>query len=285
MSVFPLQWEIVQTVINGSQLYTYSICNVANDGDQDNWLRTTYIQRRPDVSRVSVELQFVVRDCGTFDGNLPSCRETFGLYLAESDVDVGTSFRKANFRKVATVAPDEVTADRAGGKAALRVNVETKTVGPLSRRGFYLAFQDSGACVALTSVRVFYTICPATVQGQAAFPEKVAGTGALAEVEGTCVENAVMADQAPSPRMYCTSEGDWVVPVGECQCRAGYQAVGDSCKGKINCAQTESHFSFIFFTPYSLTNYFLITKNKQKVSRRWSGSCLGIQFFCVKLGT
>ena len=117
----------MQTVINSSLFYTYSVCNVANDGDQDNWLRTTFIQRRPDVSRVSVELQFVVRDCGTFDGNLPSCRETFGLYLAESDVDVGTSFRKANFRKVATVAPDEVTANKGGGKATLRVNVETKT--------------------------------------------------------------------------------------------------------------------------------------------------------------
>ncbi|KAG5274306.1 hypothetical protein AALO_G00134630 [Alosa alosa] len=222
-------WEIVQTVINGSLLYTYSVCNVANEGDQDNWLRTTFIQRRPDVSRISVELQFIVRDCGTFDGNLPSCRETFGLYLAESDVDVGTSFRKANFRKVATVAPDEVTADRGGGKAALRVNVETKTVGPLSHRGFYLAFQDSGACIALVSVRVFYTICPATTKGLAAFPEKVAGTTALAVVEGTCVENAVLAAQAPSPRMYCTSEGDWVVPVGQCQCRAGYQPVGDSC--------------------------------------------------------
>ncbi|KAL2091476.1 hypothetical protein ACEWY4_013739 [Coilia grayii] len=220
-------WEIVQTVINGSLLYTYSVCNVANDGDQDNWLRTTFIQRPPDVSRVSVEMHFVVRDCGTFDGNLPSCRETFGLYLAESDVDVGTSFRKSNFRKVATVAPDEVTANQRGGKVALRVNVETKTVGPLSRRGFYLAFQDSGACVALVSVRVHYTICPATTRGLAAFPEKVA-VGALTQVEGTCVDNAVMATQAPS--MYCTSEGEWMLPAGQCQCRAGYQAVGDSCK-------------------------------------------------------
>lgn len=220
----------MQTVINGSLLYTYSVCNVANDGDQDNWLRTTFIQRPPDVQRVSVEMQFVVRDCGTFDGSLPSCRETFGLYLYESDVDVGTSFRKANFRKVATVAPDEVTANQRGGKVALRVNIETKTVGPLSRRGFYLAFQDSGACVALVSVRVHYTICPATTRGLAAFPEKVA-LGALTQVEGACVENAVMGAQAPA--MYCTSEGEWMLPAGQCQCRAGYQAAEDSCEGEI----------------------------------------------------
>ncbi|XP_051561850.1 ephrin type-A receptor 2a isoform X3 [Myxocyprinus asiaticus] len=221
-------WEIVQTVVNGSLLYTYSVCNVASDTEQDNWLRTTFIQRRPDVSRISVELRFVVRDCNTFGGYSPSCRETFGLYLAETDTDVGTNFRKSQFRKVATVAPDEVTADHGGGRADLRVNIETRSIGPLSRRGFYLAFQDLGGCVALLGLRVFYTTCPATMRSLAAFPEQVA-SGALVEVEGTCVKDAVVVGEA-APRMYCTAEGEWVVPVGQCLCRAGYQAVGETCK-------------------------------------------------------
>ncbi|XP_051997459.1 ephrin type-A receptor 2-like [Xyrauchen texanus] len=221
-------WEIVQTVVNGSLFYTYSVCNVASDTEQDNWLRTTFIQRRPDVSRVSVELRFVVRDCNTFGGSSPSCRETFGLYLAETDTDVGTNFRKSQFRKVATVAPDEVTANRGGGRADLRVNIETRSIGPLSRRGFYLAFQDLGGCVALLGLRVFYTTCPATMRSLAAFPEQVAA-GALAEVDGTCVKDAVVVGEV-APRMYCTAEGEWVVPVGQCLCRAGYHAVGEICK-------------------------------------------------------
>uniref|UniRef100_A0A673G6M0 receptor protein-tyrosine kinase n=1 Tax=Sinocyclocheilus rhinocerous TaxID=307959 RepID=A0A673G6M0_9TELE len=223
-------WEVVQTVVNGSLLYTYSVCNVASDTEQDNWLRTTFIQRRPDVSRVSVELRFIVRDCNSFGGSSPSCRETFGLYLSETDTDIGTNFRKSQFRKTATVAPDEVTANRGGGRADLRVNIETKSIGPLSRRGFYLAFQDLGGCVALLGLRVFYTTCPATMRSLAAFPEQVA-SGALAEVEGTCVKDAVVVGEG-APRMYCTAEGEWVVPVGQCLCRAGYQAVGDACKGE-----------------------------------------------------
>uniref|UniRef100_A0A673GFD3 receptor protein-tyrosine kinase n=1 Tax=Sinocyclocheilus rhinocerous TaxID=307959 RepID=A0A673GFD3_9TELE len=222
------EWEVVQTVVNGSLLYTYSVCNVASDTEQDNWLRTTFIQRRPDVSRVSVELRFIVRDCNSFGGSSPSCRETFGLYLSETDTDIGTNFRKSQFRKTATVAPDEVTANRGGGRADLRVNIETKSIGPLSRRGFYLAFQDLGGCVALLGLRVFYTTCPATMRSLAAFPEQVA-SGALAEVEGTCVKDAVVVGEG-APRMYCTAEGEWVVPVGQCLCRAGYQAVGDACK-------------------------------------------------------
>ncbi|XP_037303997.2 ephrin type-A receptor 2a [Pungitius pungitius] len=212
-------WEIVQTVVNGSLFYTYSVCSV-DSSEQDNWLRTTFIQRRPGSARVSVELRFIVRDCNTFDGASVACKETFNLFISEADADVGTNFRKGHFRKVATIAPDEVTRGRVP-----KVNTETRAVGPLSSKGFYLAFQDMGACVALLSVRVYYKTCPSTVQSLAAFPETVAD--ALTEVEGACVDHAV--SQA-TPRIYCTAEGEWVVPVGQCQCLAGYEAAGDSCQ-------------------------------------------------------
>ncbi|XP_034022211.1 ephrin type-A receptor 2a isoform X2 [Thalassophryne amazonica] len=212
-------WEIVQTVVNGSLFYTYSVCNI-DSTEQDNWLRTTFIQRRPGTTRVSVELRFVVRDCNTFGDSSLSCKETFNLFISEADADVGTTFRKGQFRKVATIAPDEITKDR-----ELKVNTETKTVGPLSQKGFYLAFQDMGACVALLSVRVYYKTCPSTVQSLAAFPETVAD--ALKEVTGSCVENAFSQS---TPRIYCTAEGEWVVPVGQCQCLAGYETTGESCQ-------------------------------------------------------
>uniref|UniRef100_M4AU63 receptor protein-tyrosine kinase n=1 Tax=Xiphophorus maculatus TaxID=8083 RepID=M4AU63_XIPMA len=212
-------WEIVQTVVNSSLLYTYSVCNV-DSADQDNWVRTTFIQRRPESSRVSVELQFIVRDCNTFGGASVTCKETFNLFISEADADVGTSFRKGQFRKVATIAPDEVTRGRVP-----KVNTETRTVVPLSKKGFYLAFQDMGACVALLSVRVYYKTCPSTVQSLAAFPETVAD--ALREVEGVCVKNAV---SQTTPRIYCTAEGKWVVPVVQCQCLPGYEATENSCQ-------------------------------------------------------
>uniref|UniRef100_A0A8C6VRT8 Ephrin type-A receptor 1 n=1 Tax=Nothobranchius furzeri TaxID=105023 RepID=A0A8C6VRT8_NOTFU len=212
-------WEIVQTVVNGSLFYTYSVCSI-DTTEQDNWLRTTFIQGPPGTSRVSVELRFVVRDCNTFDGSSVTCKETFNLFLSEADADVGTNFRKGQFRKVATIAPDEVTRGR-----VLKINTETRTVGTLSRKGFYLAFQDVGACVALLSVRVYYKTCPSTVQSLAAFPETVAD--ALKVVDGACVKNAI--SQA-TPRIYCSAEGEWVVPVGQCQCLPGYETTKDSCK-------------------------------------------------------
>ncbi|CAL9704860.1 unnamed protein product [Knipowitschia caucasica] len=212
-------WEIVQTVVNGSLLYTYSVCNIEST-EQDNWLRTTFIQRRPGTTRVSVELRFVVRDCNTFGGASVSCKETFNLFISEADADVGTNLRKGQFRKVATIAPDEITRGK-----VLKVNTETRTIGPLSSKGFYLAFQDMGACVALLSVRVYYKTCPSTVRSLAQFPETVADS--LREVEGSCVEKAV---STATPKIYCTTEGEWVVPVGQCQCLPGYETTGDSCQ-------------------------------------------------------
>uniref|UniRef100_A0A3Q3XH34 receptor protein-tyrosine kinase n=1 Tax=Mola mola TaxID=94237 RepID=A0A3Q3XH34_MOLML len=220
-----LTWPLDQgdKTLNGSQLYTYSVCNVG-EREQDNWLRTTFIQRRPSASRVFVELKFIVRDCNSFDGTSLTCKETFNLFTSESDADVGTTFRKGQFKKVDTIAPDEITS-----KNEMHINTETRVVENLSRKGFYLAFQDIGACIALLSVRVYYKTCSATVQSLASFPETVAGSEnqALREVSGQCVENA---DSEELPRIYCTVDGEWVVPVGQCQCKPGYEEVNDSCQ-------------------------------------------------------
>uniref|UniRef100_A0A3B3WRF9 receptor protein-tyrosine kinase n=3 Tax=Poecilia TaxID=8080 RepID=A0A3B3WRF9_9TELE len=216
-------WEVTQRTLNGSQFYTYSICNV-EEREQDNWLRTTFIQRRPSVSQVFVELQFIVRDCNSFDGASLTCKETFNLYSSDADADVGTAFRKGQFRKVATIAPDEITK-----KNDMRINTETKVVQSLSQKGFYLAFQDIGACIALLSVRVYYKACPATTKSLASFPETVAGglNQQLKKVSGKCVDNAYSEDL---PHIYCTAEGEWVVPVGQCQCDAGFEEVEDACQ-------------------------------------------------------
>ncbi|XP_061592653.1 ephrin type-A receptor 2 [Cololabis saira] len=216
-------WEVVQRTLNGSQFYSYSVCNIG-EREQDNWLRTTFIQRRSSASRVFVELQFIVRDCNSFDGASLTCKETFNLYTSESDADVGMTFRKGQFKKVSTIAPDEITS-----KNKMRINTETRVVENLSRNGFYLAFQDIGACVALLSVRVYYKTCPETIKSLASFPETVAGgeNQALQEVSGKCVENAISEEL---PRIYCTADGEWVVPVGQCQCKPGYEEAEDSCQ-------------------------------------------------------
>nr|XP_020141087.1 ephrin type-A receptor 2 [Microcebus murinus] len=223
-------WDLMQNIMNDMPIYMYTVCNVVS-GDQDNWLRTNWVYRG-EAERIFIELKFTVRDCNSFPGGASSCKETFNLYYAESDVDYGTNFQKRQFTKIDTIAPDEITVSGDFEARHVKLNVEERSVGPLTRKGFYLAFQDIGACVALLSVRVYYKKCPELLQGLAHFPETIAGSDApsLATVAGTCVDHAVVPPGGEEPRMHCAVDGEWLVPIGQCLCQAGYEKVEDACQ-------------------------------------------------------
>ncbi|KAL8198240.1 UNVERIFIED_CONTAM: Ephrin type-A receptor 2 [Gekko kuhli] len=218
-------WDLLQNVMNETLIYIYSVCNVM-EGDQDNWLRTNYIYRG-EAERIFIELHFTVRDCNSFPSGTGACKETFNLYYAESDVDYGTNFQKRQFRKIDTIAPDEITVREDFAARNVKINVEVRSVGPLTGKGFYVAFQDIGACVALLSVRIYYKKCPSVLHNMAQFPETIAGADsqALARVRGACVPDAVAGEE---PTMHCSSDGEWLVPIGACLCRQGHEKEGDS---------------------------------------------------------
>lgn len=113
----------------------------------------------------------------------------------------------------------------------MKLNTEIRDVKVTARKGFYLGFQDVGACIALVSVRVFYKTCPLTVRNLATFPDTVTGadTSSLVEVRGSCVNQS---EEREEPKMYCGADGEWLVPIGGCLCKPGYEEQGSSCKGR-----------------------------------------------------
>lgn len=118
----------------------------------------------------------------------------------------------------------------------MKLNTEVRDVRVTTRKGFYLAFQDVGACIALVSVRVFYKTCPLTVRNLATFPDTITGadTSSLVEVRGSCVNQS---EEREEPKMYCGADGEWLVPIGGCLCNPGYQEKSGTCKGKWRCGQ------------------------------------------------
>ncbi|XP_030393305.1 ephrin type-A receptor 8 isoform X2 [Gopherus evgoodei] len=209
-----------------SPIHTYQVCNVMTP-NQNNWLRSNWVQR-DGARRVYAEVKFTLRDCNSMPGVLGTCKETFNLYYLESDRDLGTSTRESQFVKIDTIAADESFTGVDLGVRRLKLNTEVRGVGPLSKRGFYLAFQDIGACIAIVSIRVYYKKCPARVRNLASFSEVVTGadSSSLVEVRGECVRHSQERD---TPKMYCSAEGEWLVPIGKCVCSAGYQEQRDSC--------------------------------------------------------
>uniref|UniRef100_F7AP69 Ephrin type-A receptor 10 n=1 Tax=Ornithorhynchus anatinus TaxID=9258 RepID=F7AP69_ORNAN len=205
------------------------VCNVL-EPNQNNWLQTGWIGRRRG-QRIFIELKFTLRDCNSIPGVAGTCKETFNLYYAEAEADLGPGLREGRHRKVDTIAADESFTQGDLGERKMKLNTEVREIGPLTRGGFHLGFQDVGACVALVSVRVYYKRCPATVRNLAAFPDTVAEAAyaTLVEVLGTCVAHA-QGDPDSPPRMHCSAEGEWLVPVGRCGCRAGFQEQEDVCE-------------------------------------------------------
>ncbi|KAK2856659.1 hypothetical protein Q5P01_005394 [Channa striata] len=226
----PNGWEEISGLDeNYTPIRTYQVCQVM-EPNQNNWLRTNWIGKG-DAQRIFVELKFTLRDCNSLPGVVGTCKETFNLYYQETDSEVGRSLRENQYVKIDTIAADESFTQGDLGERKMKLNTEVRIIGPLSRRGFYLAFQDVGACIALVSVKVYYKKCWSIIENLATFPDTVTGSefSSLVEVEGMCVSDAE-EEADNSPKMHCSAEGEWLVPIGKCICKAGFHQKGDACE-------------------------------------------------------
>ncbi|KAF6736208.1 Ephrin type-B receptor 2 [Oryzias melastigma] len=128
---------------NMNTIRTYQVCNVF-DSNQNNWVRTKYIRRRG-AQRIHVEMKFSVRDCSSIPNVPGSCKETFNLYYYESDSDTANRnsppWMENPWIKVDTIAADESFSQVDLGGRVMKINTEVRSFGPVSKNGFYLAFQ------------------------------------------------------------------------------------------------------------------------------------------------
>uniref|UniRef100_A0A8C8A4A1 receptor protein-tyrosine kinase n=1 Tax=Oryzias sinensis TaxID=183150 RepID=A0A8C8A4A1_9TELE len=215
---FLLKWEEIGEVDEDyAPIHTYQVCRVMEQ-NQNNWLYTNWILTEG-AQRVYIELKFTLRDCNSLPGGVGTCKETFNMVLKEN-----------RYIKVDTIAADESFTELDLGDRVMKLNTEVRDLGPLTHKGFYLAFQDLGACIALVSVRVFYKRCPFLVKSLAEFPDTIPGSEAsqLVEVVGHCVNNSLPLYEPP--RMHCSTEGEWLVPIGKCVCKPGYEEISGACQ-------------------------------------------------------
>ncbi|XP_032853624.2 ephrin type-A receptor 5 isoform X8 [Tyto alba] len=221
-------WEEIGEVDeNYAPIHTYQVCKVMEQ-NQNNWLLTSWISNEG-ASRIFIELKFTLRDCNSLPGGLGTCKETFNMYYFESDDEDGRNIKENQYIKIDTIAADESFTELDLGDRVMKLNTEVRDVGPLTKKGFYLAFQDVGACIALVSVRVYYKKCPSVIRNLARFPDTITGADSsqLLEVSGICIDHSV-TDEAP--KMHCSAEGEWLVPIGKCLCKAGYEEKNNTCQ-------------------------------------------------------
>uniref|UniRef100_A0A663M4R5 receptor protein-tyrosine kinase n=1 Tax=Athene cunicularia TaxID=194338 RepID=A0A663M4R5_ATHCN len=222
-------WNEVSVLDDKKRLIrTFQVCNVAEPG-QNNWLRTHFIERHG-AHRIHVRVRFSMRDCSSMRTVASSCKETFTLYHHQSEADTASQelpeWHEGPWNKVDTIAADESFSQVDSTGKLVKMNVKVRSFGPLTKHGFYLAFQDSGACMSLVAVQVYFYKCPAVIKGFASFPETFAGgeRTSLVESSGTCVPNAEETSMIGSPgvRLHCNGEGEWMVAIRRCTCKAGF---------------------------------------------------------------
>uniref|UniRef100_H2ZQU1 receptor protein-tyrosine kinase n=1 Tax=Ciona savignyi TaxID=51511 RepID=H2ZQU1_CIOSA len=211
---------------NQNERRMHYVCQITQ-ANQNNWLRTEYI-KVDGARRIYIEVRFTIRSCEDVP-NVATCKETFNLYYYETDRDEATTtfppWREGAYIKVGTLV-DTIAADqRFGPGSDKEVNFEKRNIGPISKNGIYLAFRDdTGACVAIMHVKVYYKYCGETLMNLASFSRTVSGPQitSLVEARGSCVRNAV-AVNGRYPSLHCDGEGNWTVPTGTCVCTAGYE--------------------------------------------------------------
>ncbi|KAK6478521.1 ephrin type-A receptor 3-like [Huso huso] len=220
-------WEEISVMDErNTPMRTYQVCNVM-EANQNNWLRTSWIPR-DGAQRVYIEIKFTLRDCNSLPGVPGTCKETFNMYFYESNNSNLWFIKESQYVKIDTIAADESFTQVDVGDRVMKLNTEVRDISLLSKKGFYLAFQDVGACIALVSVRVFYKKCPLTVRNLAQFPDTVTGgDSALVEVRGSCVNSS---EEFDTPKMYCSADGGWLVPIGRCVCKPGFEERKDICQ-------------------------------------------------------
>lgn len=221
------QWEELSGLDEEQHsVRTYEVCDMKRPGGQAHWLRTGWVPRRGAV-HVYATIRFTMMECLSLPRASRSCKETFTVFYYESEADTATAHTPAwmenPYIKVDTVAAEHLTRKRPGAEATGKVNIKTLRLGPLSKAGFYLAFQDQGACMALLSLHLFYKKCSRLVTNLTYFPETVPRE-LVVPVAGSCVANAVPT-ASPSPSLYCREDGQWAEQqVTGCSCAPGYEA-------------------------------------------------------------
>ncbi|XP_039250120.2 ephrin type-A receptor 4-B-like isoform X1 [Styela clava] len=210
--------ELSNTDENQVPLRTFQVCGIRTPG-QNNWFKTNYIELKEGAKNVYVEIKFTIRSCEDLP-RAATCKETFNLYYLESDSPSSGKHRSMNhkvYKKIDTIAADRQTQ---------ATDTETRKIGPIKGKGIYVAFQDTGACMIIYYVRVYYKKCDQITQNLATFESTLTGpqVTSFVKVTGKCVTNAISTDKNErGPTLLCNSEAKWKLLEGSCQCLPGYQ--------------------------------------------------------------
>lgn len=223
----------------------------------NNWIRSNYIQNPLNAELIFVELKFAVRTCEDVS-NVKTCREAFSLYLHETDINLEqniTLTRKrtqknnliadsafSDFQLIETIAAQKRFRPELAAENPLFLESQDSEMSttqsemtkktfevPLynNKQGFYIALHDTGACLSIDYIKIYYKYCPEKTFNFVQYPLTLSGSS-MTPAKGTCIENSSIPKTSTRfPSRYC-NDGIWMsVDENVCHCDRGFEAISN----------------------------------------------------------
>ncbi|XP_065901652.1 uncharacterized protein [Dysidea avara] len=202
-------------------------------GAQDNWLITQYINNtaRRDMY---ISVKYTINaDCGQ------GCSTVLDMYVLQTnETDQNFARNVNNFPSAPLFSLTDTVRD------GITITTEIIRIGSLSTPGLYVAFRDTGTCLSIAEVVVYYPACDAfSLTAGATFTND----GHIGDIlQGSCfpnmavdintnpTDNTVSARCVLDSRTLMTSWNSAMLGEPDCMCRPGFvftsRSTADQCE-------------------------------------------------------
>lgn len=216
---------------------TYSVCDIKAK-KPSNWLTSdTFYPKNLKEVHITINYTISVR-CASLGeaSHKRNCKEEFDVYGYQNFGEINASKldpKNGHYIKIKTVSPSGNISNMSAipwkiAKLSLPIKERTSHV--------ILAIHDSGACIALNSFVVTYSVCPNKVLPDSllVLPETVAPTNEseIMIVSGNCVDNSKETSQRTEA--ICGKNGKWILADSAkeaCLCNPGWERDDAKCRG------------------------------------------------------
>ncbi|XP_015776146.1 PREDICTED: ephrin type-A receptor 4-like isoform X2 [Acropora digitifera] len=209
----------------------YTVCDLSDTlvNSTNSWLISEYVDLQG-AKEIHIDAEFTVRECPS---QLRYCKQSFNVYTMQVNGPVVGGISEGDVQSGNFAFVDKVNATNLWiPRNAVQRNQAKVTFDVNGSKGFYLAFQDKGACVALLTVTLSYNYCPELANNGATFKKTPAPLTSNANISviGECFNGSSVYPSQRIMSMMCLSSGQWLADnISTCLCPSGYELIMDTC--------------------------------------------------------
>ena len=223
VSLLVLQWT---STLGGLCAYEARACDFRQSASQDNWVFTQYISYLQ-ATQVFVNFSAGFTECRLAQN--PHCNQLYvDMYRYERNGRNDAAARTtSNYQLIQHV-------EQPNGFAQRMYQTSFTFMPSGNFNGFYIGVRDTGTCVNVQRIQVYYRISPSRTDGLVMYPEialpALTSTTAVTGI-ATCAANS---RNLTSLQVTCFADGR-CVDTATCACNPGYEyfaSMAAECRGE-----------------------------------------------------